>query len=69
MCSASKPSMPPTPPKPVVQKDVREVTTAARTDQKDKARKALGPKGAILTGGLGLGDVATTKKKLLSGAA
>lgn len=65
--SPSIPDAPPPPPKPVQSKDVTETVAAARNDQKNKARRAVGHQGTIMTGGLGLGDKAQTQKKTLGG--
>jgi hypothetical protein len=66
MC-ASKPSVPKvkTPPKPVQTKDVTDSVATARADQQSRAQSAVGRSGTIMTGGLGLGDEATTQKKKL----
>lgn len=59
-----KPSVPPAPPKPAVEKNASEATTRARDNQRDRAKRAYGQQGAILTGGLGLGDTNTAKPLL-----
>lgn len=66
MCFGGSPSMPEveTPAKPVQTKSVSEAATKARDNQKDKAKRAYGQQGTILTGGLGLGDTNTAKPLL-----
>lgn len=67
MSSPSMPEAPPPPPKPVQSKDVTETVAAARDDQKNKAKKAVGHQSTVMTGGLGMGDKAQTKSKKLGG--
>lgn len=64
------PSVPPPPPppeKPQVQKPVTEAATAARNAQKDKAGKAAGIRGSILTDPMTSGGGDGTQGKTLLG--
>lgn len=58
------PPPPPPPEKPQVSKPVTEAATSARQAQKDKAGKAAGLKGSMLTGPMESGG-ATAGKSLL----